>query len=494
MNLRARFDQLTKRAENRRRLDTWSSAIHGLGTETYDKRLGATFVADTVSRTEAIELWRGDDLAHRIIEGRPDDMLRQGFRFVATGDEVDDLQEDIHSDWSDLGLRDAFCRAKKYERAFGGAAILLGIDDGRPPDTPVNEDTVRGLNWLTVLEPYELQPAYYYDDPFAPKYGQPELYEMTPLVRGYARKASTPPTNVLIHESRLLIFPGIQTTRQGVAGLNGWGDSVLTRVRSVLRDFQMSWAGVGVLMLDFSQAVFKMQGLAELIAADEDETIRTRMRALELGRSIARCAFIDAGDNESPGDSFERVQTPVQGLPELLDRLAERVAAAADMPFTKLFGRAPAGLNATGESDMRNYYDTVRSAQENELEPHISRITWLLVRARNDKAENWSIQFNPLWQPTGKEIAEERKLVAEADKIYVEAGIVAPDEVAQSRWSGDRYSPDMKIDFANREAYDQMQQAEADLEIKKAEALANKPANNDGNGQDNGQKSPTEAG
>lgn len=42
--------------------------------------------------------------------------------------------------------------------------------------------------------------------------------------------------------------------------------------------------------------------------------------------------------------------------------------------MTKLFGRAPAGMNATGESDLQNYYDYVDTLRESVLAPILRRL------------------------------------------------------------------------------------------------------------------------
>lgn len=66
-----------------RRADGWRNIYTGLGTKR-DKRGGAGFVADRLDEVTAEELWRGDDIAARIIESQPDAELRQGFSVVVS--------------------------------------------------------------------------------------------------------------------------------------------------------------------------------------------------------------------------------------------------------------------------------------------------------------------------------------------------------------------------------------------------------------------------
>ena len=64
---------------------------------------------------------------------------------------------------------------------------------------------------------------------------------------------------------------------------------------------------------------------------------------------------------------MHNTQYTFTGLPDVYDRVMMDVAGAAKTPVTKLFGRSPAGMNATGESDMNNYYDYIDGLRENQL-------------------------------------------------------------------------------------------------------------------------------
>jgi hypothetical protein len=74
---------------------------------------------------------------------------------------------------------------------------------------------------------------------------------------------------MLIHESRMIVFPGIRVSRyQQSTARGGWGESVLSRVYRVLRDFNTAWSSAGVLVTDFAQSVIKIAGLWEALAFD----------------------------------------------------------------------------------------------------------------------------------------------------------------------------------------------------------------------------------
>src|SRR4029077_20547785 len=112
----------------------------------------------------------------------------------------------------------------------------------------------------------------------------------------------------------------------------------------------------------------------------------------------------------------------------------------------------PAGLNATGESDIRWFYDRIASTQQNRVAPALMRIIEILLASMGKDPDkiNHSIYFHPLWQPTEKEVAEAHFTQAQADAIYLDRDVVSPEEIALSRFGGDKWSYDTIIDFEAR--------------------------------------------
>lgn len=428
------------------RNDGWQSALSGIGTMQYDKRLGSLFTADLCDPTEAVELWRGNDLAARIVEGLPDAMIREGWEIRIDGDipNAKDLEKQITAYWEDLDLASHLWTALCYERAYGGGALLMGCNDLRQMSEPLQLDQIHSFDWVHVLEPLELTAIQWQTDPNLKDFGWPTSYLLNPVTVGGSKVMG-----VHVHASRLVTFPGIRVSRRQVTTIAGWGDSTLTRCRSVLRDFNTAWDSAAILVHDFAQAVYKVKGLSDIIAMDRDKELVNRIRAMELSRSIARAVIID-GEVED----FTRQQTPLTGLPDLLDRFATRLAAAADVPVTLLMGMSPAGLNATGESDIRSWYDRVAAAQTRKLRPAIERVVRVIMAVLDiEEPDSWHIEFHPLWQPTDQEQAQSRLTQAQADKIYIDESVVSPDEIRISRFGGAQYSASTQINSALSPGY-----------------------------------------
>src|SRR5262245_47108949 len=128
------------------RWDSWLNTLTGLGFADRDKRQNSMFITDPVTDTQALDLWRGNDLATRIVEDIPSEMLREGFEMRVggqdAGDEAKEIQEELASAWEELDLQGNLWFGAAYERAYGGGAVMLGAVDGGRPETPLIEERV----------------------------------------------------------------------------------------------------------------------------------------------------------------------------------------------------------------------------------------------------------------------------------------------------------------------------------------------------------------
>lgn len=131
------------------------------------------------------------------------------------------------------------------------------------------------------------------------------------------------------------------------------------------------------------------------------------------------------------GDSEEIQQfdTSLTDLDATIMTQYQLVAAAAEVPATKLLGTTPKGFNATGEYDEASYHEMLESIQENDLARLINRHHMLLMLSEiapkfNIKPLKISVVFHPLDSPTAKELAETNKVKAETDSQLVAAGAI----------------------------------------------------------------------
>ncbi len=504
------------------RLDDYRNELTGVGA-LRDKTLGGAaglkFDVPLLSGQDCEDRWRGSDLGGRIVETIPSEMMREGFKIAiqpsekdaprADADmpfapapakkpgalpELDDegaaMAEQLMGRLEELGASAVIQEALEYERAYGGGAVLIGADDGQDLMQPLNLDAIREVRHLTAFRggwDGEVIGWSFYGDVRGARFGEPEVYQLRNLGVPFTPGAKSPTqvsTLAYVHESRFLIFPGKAASRR-VRNLNrGWGDSVFIRIERVLSQFGLTWGAVAILMQELSQGVLKIKGLAERLArmagsptaANQggSNSIVARALAMEMSMSIARTRILDADED------FQRVGVPLTGVPEILQQFALRLAAACDMPVTLLMGQAPAGLNATGDSDVRSFYDRVKGWQRRRLLPQLQRLVRVVMEADAGEAdagepEKWAITFNPLWQPTSAEVATTRKTIADADVAYIREGVVTPEEVAATRFGGSEYNDGpIVLDIDGRQAMAAQDEKDAEERARAAaEAIKN---------------------
>ena len=431
------------------RVDSWVNLLTGVGA--HRGRSAFTFSAMGKIPDQVLEdLYHGDPFASRICRAVPGHALRQGF-VVQTPDPA--ATTDLTEDLKRLGAREKLLEAWVWAHVFGGGAVFVGADDGRDPELPLDWRNIRAVRFLTVLDKRELVPLRWYLDPLNPKFGEPELYMIQRIGQGNVDTRR-------VHDTRLLRFTGTLTTRRRRLQNWGWGESELQRVYDKLRAFNGAHASVEAILHDASQGVFAMKDLASKLTADGRDAFKLRMEFMDLSRSAARATMIDKEDED-----YKKVESQaLGGFPDTLDRFTLALAGAAEIPVTILMGQAPAGLNATGDSDIRQFYDRVQSERTNYLQPRLEMLIRMMLRSEEGptagvEPEGWSVSFPSLWQLSPKEESERRKTVCDTDVAYITAGVLTPEEVSTSRFREEGWNPDTQVDLGVRR---QMQAADRD--------------------------------
>jgi phage-related protein (TIGR01555 family) len=228
------------------------------------------------------------------------------------------------------------------------------------------------------------------------------------------------------------------------------------------------------ILRDFIQAVLSVKDLTAMISAGKEDTVTRRMRLLEMSRSILNTMVIDAD-----GEEYTKSASSVTGIPDVIDRFAEHICACTGIPMARLFGRSPGGLNSTGEHDESAYYDTLAGEQERLFSPLAEFVVRLVFNAKDgptsgNEPETWSVVWRSLDQPTDKETADLRKVVAETDQIYIAAGVLSPMEVAESRYGQGEWSMDTQL-ASETERNEVASEAPEDVAARELEAAKAAP-------------------
>lgn len=442
--------KLQHTAKRRTRLDAFKNMGTGLGVEGRDKRMGHKLARSIRLTNTELDLWyAADAIFAKIVDELPQDMTRAGVALTigkdptagkAIADRLDELDALGVYDW---GL--------KLARIHGGSVVLLGVDDGQAMDQPLDLTRIRAVNYLMALDRWQISPLLdrLIEDHKSPSFGKPEFYQIHAGTDGFS-------TGAIVHHTRLQRFDGVRLTDRETRRNNGWGDTVGTRLYGSIQAYHTAHDAAATIVDDFTQAVYKLKGLAEILEGDTEdskegtEAILTRMRDLDASRSIVRALVMDLDED------FAKLSTNVSGLDKLLESTERRLTAESGMPHTKLLGESPgASLGEGGTDQERNWYDFVATKQDKILrKPMRALVELLMLEVDQAIAAEWSFEFNSLWQLDDKEAAEVRYIQAKTDQIYLRESVIHSPEVAQSRFGGGAYSTETVLDKQLRDELD----------------------------------------
>ncbi len=453
-------------------VDGWFSLTTGQGlakdkAETVDFLHRPRFTREEVVRG----LYRGDSIAARIVDLRVEDSIRQGWNveFFTTGEDGKKTKLDAETaaeinalriKWEKkVALVDNVSLWWKRGRAYGGALMVFGADDGQIDKLePLNLETIKSFDWMRPLTRHEVSVGPIVTDPRAPEeFGKPGSYALHSRVVGSGELAQ----GVMINATRGARFEGIRVDELAsmLDNLDGWGDSIFERVWVPLRNWNSAVNSAGTIIQDFSQSIYSIDGLRTILRAKGQALIEKQFQLQEQYRSTWNATVIDSKDK------YERKTTSVAGMSDLIDRFGQHLSAASGMALTLLLGISPGGFG-TGEAEETNWINIVQSEQKSILVPLLERIYEILFATPDFKSKvgelAWKVVPVPLRQKSESDQADIQKTQAETDKLNIEAGVLDAEEVAQSRFGKGEFDVSTTLDQETRKKFAESDDAEID--------------------------------
>jgi phage-related protein (TIGR01555 family) len=395
------------------REDGWKATLSGLGGARDKGRASNIRFCPSVylDRATLAAAYKDNWLIRRIINAVPEESMRRGFGEGLETPEFDRLNYERFAEG-------ALLRAACLGRLMGGAMVYVGYADGGA-DLTLPPKPGAEVSFLEVFHRYELTAVEQsrVRDTSDPQYGRPQVWNVTGQNR----------TGLVFHESRCIRFPGQPRADdfEATAAVDrDWWDSILQSIWEDAQRYGVFWQAVSHLMQISSVGVLSIDGLIDMIANQNQADAEARIDLLNEALSLTRLLLLDASKNES----YKREAVSFSDVPGLLQELQLATAGAVDMPVTKLFGRAPAGMNATGDSDVRGWYDSVDTWRERVLKPRAEDLIARCERASSPVEIEWP----PLWEPTEKECAEVEQLETNVKERLWSMGVATDSEIRKS--------------------------------------------------------------
>lgn len=394
-------------------VDNFVNLLSGIGMPGRDKQTGATFTFSQYSTGELEAAYRSDWIARKIVNIPPQDSTREWREWHA---EVDDVEQ-LEATEKALDIQRKLKNALALARLYGGSAIVMGVDQGDPSkELDVETVTKDQLKFIRVLPKHQLGVGPIINDVLSPYAGEPEYFS-----RMVGQSGDFTSGEFRIHPSRVIIFRGEALPSAGTIGSSDiWGDSVLQSMMDAIIDTTSVVRTIATMVNEAKIDVIKIPDLtAALSNEDSSKRLITRFTHANTYKSIINSILLDKDEE------WQRIASDFTTLPEIMRMFFLNVSGAADIPVTRMLGQSPAGLSATGESDIRNYYDRIASDQANELTPLLSRLDEVLIRsALGSRDPSTYYEWRSLWQMTESEQAEIWKKKADIFKVDADVGLM----------------------------------------------------------------------
>lgn len=381
--------------------DGLENIITGLGTSK-DKNSANAWLRSVPQSTEELSVrFKEDWLSQKIVTIVPQDMTRK-WRRCST-------PEGVKAD-REMGIDAIFREAYQWARLYGTSAIVLDLIGAGDVSKPLNLRRLKPncIRSLQVVDRTRLMPTgITVTDPMDPDYGLPTHYTLGG-------------SHVQIHKSRILRFEGVPLTRYEMMRNSWFSDSVLTALSQTIDNYHVAATAAASLVHESNCDVFSIQGLQQMLTHPQGESaVMKRFRLMKMMKSNHNAIVMDSTEE------YTSKAIALSGLKDLIVEYLHIVAASVGIPATRFLSISPAGMNATGESDLNNYIDLISGAQHSVFEPRLKIIDQILCAHYG--IEEFEYEWIPAFPESLQQRDERRKTLSEALSNLVTAGIMKPE-------------------------------------------------------------------
>ena len=420
------------------RVDGLVNALTGMNTARDKSRYTTTTPLVFLGQEELENLY-GDWIPQRVVDIVAEQATRKGFKVLFGGEGAKaEVVAGIEQVIEDLYILENLGLACKNARLFGGAVILLYIDDGRSADQPVDRRNIRSIEGMEVLDRWQIAPVINEDALY--DYSKATHYQ---IISGDLIRQ---PQLTIIHKDRILRFDGKWLPYRIRQRNYGWGMSALQPIYDSFRFYSTGISSAATLLTEFDIFVNKLRGLSSMRAAGKEKDVRDRLVLNDMSKSVYRGYAIDAEKEE-----LEFISRNFGGIGEILEKLRIDIIGASQIPHTILFGESPGGLGSTGRSEERDFAKMLGDYQSAHFKRPMQQLVEMIMLSKdgptNGKVPNsWRVVFNDLFELNEREKADVRARVAAVDGRYIQLGVLHPQEVADARYGGSEWSMELTLD------------------------------------------------
>jgi phage-related protein (TIGR01555 family) len=386
-------------------------------------------------------------ILNRVVSAKVDAATQKGWELTLGSDGDDDILEDFNDIHDDLEVEEAFNEAQFQANVYGGAVIIIIVDDKKPAYEPIDIKNLKKIVKLEVLDRYKVEPVLALTDvnPL-----RPDKYRL--VLPEYVRKSLKNVTEdnpqYIIDKSRIIRFDadGIRATPDMLRKNQGWTKSLLAALWEDYLEWKTSLKATGAMVQDASIFIYKLKDLSAMMKSKDSLLLEGRIKLFRSMLSVIGGAIIDAEK-----ESMEFISRNFAGVPEVANQQRDNFIGVSDIPHTKLFGESPSGLGASGESEQKDWASTIADFQTSKWRKKLRGLFKLIFLSKEgptkgELIKGWSIKFHNLMVESEAEKISNMATMASTDQTYISAGVLLIEEVRKSRFGKSGFSIETTLD------------------------------------------------
>lgn len=364
-------------------------------------------------------MYRNDWIARRIIDTIPEDMTKNWYEIKSQIDP--DATDALRAVERRTNVKKRILDGLRWGRLFGGAAGIIVIEGQEDMlEEPLDLRYIlpgqfKGIiiadRWSGVYPSTELV-----QDLSDPDFGLPEYYFFSMTETNIA-------DGIRVHHSRVLRFIGRELPMIEQMSETYWGMSEIEHVYTELNKRNTTSENIAQLIFRANICTYKMSDLGQTLMTTDPNSQRELYQTLTMQNFLLSNMGMNVMDST---DDFQTSSYSFAGVADVYELFMLDVSGASEYPVTKLFGRSPAGMNSTGESDLRNYYDKVRQEQESKLRPILDKLLPVLCMSTwGAIPDDLDYEFCPIRDTSDEERANLIQQAAGAITTVYQSGIIS---------------------------------------------------------------------
>lgn len=361
--------------------DTLTNLVSGMGNLNHDKAASNQYAFIEIPYIQLENAYRSDWVAGKAVDIPAEDATSEWRAWNATAEQISLLEQCEQK----MGVQAKVESAIKKARLYGGGAIVIGIKGQEDVSKPIDLERVGAgdLQYLHDVSRHELTAGEVDWDLGSEYFGRPKNYQLS----------TGTDLSVDIHPSRVVHFNGRDLPSRRTAGYTGWGDSIIQRIDDAVKHAAIPQQQIATLLMESNVDVIKMPNFMANVSTEEYRNkLISRWQLAAVMKSINRGLILDKDEE------WTKLTPNFSGLKDLAMMYMEIASGASDIPATRMLGKSPDGLSATGQSDLENYYKMIGNVQKNRISPEMRVLDECIIRsALGSRPPEIYYTWRPLW-------------------------------------------------------------------------------------------------